>query len=95
MSEESVKVLPKKKGGLKSPITRFISAIISCDQNINKHFLNLRLASFKNLAITYEGGSTVSTDFLPTETAVSIYHTVHHVSTVITMKITAAYLIYM
>ena len=55
MTEESVRVLVKKRGGLKSAIVRINSAIVNFDKNRNtKHFLSVRLESLKSLSIKYD-----------------------------------------
>ena len=55
MSEEGLKVLTKKGGGLKSAIVRMQSAVNSFDVTLNtKHFLTVRLDSLKILASKYD-----------------------------------------
>ena len=55
MAEEGLKVLVRKRGGLKSAIVRINSAISNFDKNTNtKHFLTVRLESLKSLATKYD-----------------------------------------
>ena len=55
MTEEGLRVLVKKRGGLKSAIVRINSAIVNFDKNSNtKHFLTVRLGSLKSLSIKYD-----------------------------------------
>ena len=55
MSEEGLKVLTRKRGGLKSAIVRIQSAVNSFDINLTtKHFLTVRLESLKSLASKYD-----------------------------------------
>ena len=55
MAEEGLKVLVRKRGGLKSAIVRINSAIINFDKSSNtKHFLTVRLESLKSLATKYD-----------------------------------------
>ena len=55
MAEEGLKVLVRKRGGLKSTIVRIQSAVSNFDRNSNtKHFLTVRLESLKSLATKYD-----------------------------------------
>ena len=55
MAEEGLKVLIRKRGGLKSAIVRIQSAVNNFDINSNtKHFLTVRLESLKSLASKYD-----------------------------------------
>ena len=55
MSEEGLKVLTRKRGGLKSAIVRIQSAVNSFDITLStKHFLTVRLDSLKSLASKYD-----------------------------------------
>ena len=55
MSEKGLKVLTRKRGGLKSAIVRIQSAVNSFDINLStKHFLTVRLESLKSLASKYD-----------------------------------------
>ena len=55
MAEEGLKVLTRKRGGLKSATVRIQSAVSNFDTNSNtKHFLTVRLESLKSLASKYD-----------------------------------------
>ena len=55
LAEEGLKVLVRKRGGLKSAIVRIQSAVNNFDTNSNtKHFLTVRLESLKSLASKYD-----------------------------------------
>ena len=54
-SEEGLKVLTRKRGGLKSARVRIQSAVNSFDITLStKHFLTVRLDSLKSLASKYD-----------------------------------------
>ena len=55
MTEERLRALVKKRGGLKSAIVRINSTIVNFDKNSNtKHFLSVRRESLKSLSIKYD-----------------------------------------